>query len=245
MKRRKLADIDQKPSAMEADSSMIELNRLDEADVRHDRCPICKNKGLDRLDGFKICPRCDTNFKVLDGKAYIIDGEKGENVMANRIVARLKKTAADGAKGQLLSLADSQEGYAIIAPLAKSLAAKYDAAYGDEEDLEVKLSNDGYEDYANDQIVDEDDTLTSIIDALIAKFGAQVGLTDPAEIEKVKAELVDDNAFQDLVVEAVVGESSVDFDDLQSERDTEYEQQQGEWAGERNEQERDYWNSRF
>lgn len=53
-------------------SDMQQLNELDEADVRHDRCPSCKNPNLEREDGFKQCPRCGSVYKVLDGNAYIV-----------------------------------------------------------------------------------------------------------------------------------------------------------------------------
>lgn len=53
-------------------SNMTELKELDEADVRHDRCPVCKTQPLKREDGFKACTSCNTNYKVFDGKAYMI-----------------------------------------------------------------------------------------------------------------------------------------------------------------------------
>lgn len=53
-------------------SSMEQLNELSEADVKHDRCPICKYQQLKRSDGFKVCPRCNNIYKLLHGKAYII-----------------------------------------------------------------------------------------------------------------------------------------------------------------------------
>lgn len=53
-------------------NNFLELDQLSEADVRHERCPNCKYKPLVRKDGFKICPRCETCYKILDGSAYII-----------------------------------------------------------------------------------------------------------------------------------------------------------------------------
>ena len=53
--------------AMFADDMMQPLSLLDSVDVKNDRCPVCKCKNLDREDGFKICPRCKTNFKLFDG----------------------------------------------------------------------------------------------------------------------------------------------------------------------------------
>lgn len=87
--------------------TMTELCLLDSADVKHDRCPVCKNKKLDRLDGFKVCPRCDTMFKILNGQCYVIDSNdmfkeqktinhyvdspQGEMISVNnRIIKRMK-----------------------------------------------------------------------------------------------------------------------------------------------------------
>lgn len=53
-------------------TSMEALNELSEADVKHDRCPVCKYHQLKRENGFKICPRCNNIYKLLDGKAYIV-----------------------------------------------------------------------------------------------------------------------------------------------------------------------------
>jgi len=52
--------------------SMVELDELSEADVRHNRCPKCKYNQLKQERGFKICPRCNSIYKVLDGSAFII-----------------------------------------------------------------------------------------------------------------------------------------------------------------------------
>ena len=53
-------------------TSMEELNELSEADIKLDRCTVCKYNQLKRKDGFKICPRCNTIFKLLNGKGYLI-----------------------------------------------------------------------------------------------------------------------------------------------------------------------------
>lgn len=53
-------------------SNMILLDQLNEADVRHDKCPKCKCEPLKRKEGFKICPSCGTIYKILDGKAYVV-----------------------------------------------------------------------------------------------------------------------------------------------------------------------------
>lgn len=96
------------PADMTSGDGMIQLDQMDEADVRHERCPMCKFNPLDRVDGFKVCPRCETTFKILDGNGYIIDyrrseiapknpviqQERGEMTqMSNRIVARMQKMA--------------------------------------------------------------------------------------------------------------------------------------------------------
>lgn len=52
--------------------NMTQLDELSEADVRHDRCPICDYNPLKRDNGFKICPKCETIFKNLDGDAFMI-----------------------------------------------------------------------------------------------------------------------------------------------------------------------------
>lgn len=55
-------------------SNMILLNQLDEADVRHDKCPSCKYEPMKRKEGFKICPSCGMIYKVLNGNGYAIVG---------------------------------------------------------------------------------------------------------------------------------------------------------------------------
>ena len=58
---------------VESMENMTKLDELSEADVRHERCPICKYNPLKRDNGFKICPRCESIFKMLDGTGYIVD----------------------------------------------------------------------------------------------------------------------------------------------------------------------------
>lgn len=53
-------------------SNLIQLNQLSEADIKHDRCPVCHYTEMKRYNGYKICPRCNTKYKLFDGKAYII-----------------------------------------------------------------------------------------------------------------------------------------------------------------------------
>ena len=54
--------------------SMVEMGLLEEADVRHDRCPICDDEGamLNMVDGFKKCDSCGSSFKLLDGRAFVV-----------------------------------------------------------------------------------------------------------------------------------------------------------------------------
>lgn len=53
-------------------SNLEELSELSEADIRHERCPKCKYNPLKLDNGFKICPRCDSTYKMLDGTGYIV-----------------------------------------------------------------------------------------------------------------------------------------------------------------------------
>jgi rubrerythrin len=55
-------------------TNMILLDQLDEADVRHDKCPQCKYQPMVRKEGFKICPSCGAIYKMLDGKGYNLIG---------------------------------------------------------------------------------------------------------------------------------------------------------------------------
>lgn len=56
-------------------NEMIQLNEINEADVQHDRCPVCHYTQMQRYNGYKICPRCGNIYKLFDGKAYIIGGD--------------------------------------------------------------------------------------------------------------------------------------------------------------------------
>lgn len=73
--------------AMFADDMMQPLSLLDSVDVKNDRCPVCKCKNLDREDGFKICPRCKTNFKLFDGKAYVCNEGISHKMISNKSAA--------------------------------------------------------------------------------------------------------------------------------------------------------------
>lgn len=53
-------------------SNMVLLNELDEADIRHNKCPNCKSNNLINKKGFKICTKCLSIYKVFDGKSYYV-----------------------------------------------------------------------------------------------------------------------------------------------------------------------------
>lgn len=55
-------------------TNMIELNELNEAEVRHGRCPKCKGGQLVSKDGFKVCVECESIYKIFDGKTYFVKG---------------------------------------------------------------------------------------------------------------------------------------------------------------------------
>lgn len=65
-------DIRHKTEDTESMENMIQLDELSEADIRHERCPICKYNPLKRDDGFKVCPRCENMYKVIDGDGFMI-----------------------------------------------------------------------------------------------------------------------------------------------------------------------------
>ena len=57
----------------ESMENMVKLDELSEADIRHERCPLCKYNPLKRDNGFKGCPKCETIYKMLDGAGYIVE----------------------------------------------------------------------------------------------------------------------------------------------------------------------------
>ena len=71
--KRLIKNNDFKEQMINDEEKLIPLQELSEADVRHDRCPNCKNKDLTKDDGFKYCTMCNTIYKILDGKGYIIN----------------------------------------------------------------------------------------------------------------------------------------------------------------------------
>ena len=56
----------------ENNTNMVLLDQLNEADVRHDKCPNCAYESLVRKEGFKICPQCGMICKMLDGSGYVL-----------------------------------------------------------------------------------------------------------------------------------------------------------------------------
>lgn len=57
----------------ERKETYIPVQELDEADIKFNRCPICKgSEPLQKDDGFKYCPNCRSKYKTFDGNAYII-----------------------------------------------------------------------------------------------------------------------------------------------------------------------------
>jgi len=54
--------------------SFVETNELDEADIKFNRCPVCKGaQPLKKDNGFKYCPNCKSKFKTFDGDAYVVN----------------------------------------------------------------------------------------------------------------------------------------------------------------------------
>lgn len=61
--------VEENPDNLEG---LVKLDELSEADIRHERCPVCKYHPISRHDGFKQCPRCNTVYKILDGIGYMV-----------------------------------------------------------------------------------------------------------------------------------------------------------------------------
>lgn len=64
-----IQQIEENPNSLDG---LIELDQLSEADIRHERCPICRYHPISRHDGFKQCPKCNTVYKMLNGYGYIV-----------------------------------------------------------------------------------------------------------------------------------------------------------------------------
>lgn len=54
------------------DLRMIQVDELDEADIKMDRCPTCKSSPLEKVEGFKRCNNCGSTYKLFDGDAFYI-----------------------------------------------------------------------------------------------------------------------------------------------------------------------------
>lgn len=54
------------------DLRLVELDELDEADIKMDRCPACKSSPLERVEGFKRCNQCGSVYKLFDGKGFYV-----------------------------------------------------------------------------------------------------------------------------------------------------------------------------
>lgn len=53
--------------------TFVPMNELDEADIKNNRCPVCKSmESLVKADGFKKCPSCNNTFKMFDGDGYTV-----------------------------------------------------------------------------------------------------------------------------------------------------------------------------
>jgi hypothetical protein len=60
--------------------SGLKMNELDEADIKQDRCPNCRNKPLKTKDGFKYCDNCEAIYKMFDGSAYVVRNHGGDKI---------------------------------------------------------------------------------------------------------------------------------------------------------------------
>ena len=76
--------------ALLADSPMEEMSLLDGAEVKANKCPICKtNYHLVHDAGFKVCPTCHSMYKVWNNKSYRILNRHGlENLTVNEMILR-------------------------------------------------------------------------------------------------------------------------------------------------------------
>ena len=128
--------------------TMTELCLLDSADVKHDRCPVCRKKNLDKLDGFKLCPRCNTMFKILNGKTYMINSQEiyKETILPNHYT--------DAPQGEMISVNNR-----IIKRM--KLADHLDIL----SELVVKVSDIVNEEFANENVSIED--VSEIFDELL------------------------------------------------------------------------------
>lgn len=58
---------------LENTTNMTLLNNLDAAEVRHDKCIVCDEKYLVKINGMKLCKNCGTFYKIIEDKVYLIN----------------------------------------------------------------------------------------------------------------------------------------------------------------------------
>ena len=62
-----------------ATSPMTPLSLLDGAEVKNNKCPVCKTSlHLERCKGFKICPYCGTLYKIFNNVANIVNDNNAD-----------------------------------------------------------------------------------------------------------------------------------------------------------------------
>lgn len=74
--------------ALFATAPMEKLSLLDTAEVRSNKCPICKSAyHLERDCGFKVCMNCGSNFKIWSNNAYYIPNATAkQDLSVNEII---------------------------------------------------------------------------------------------------------------------------------------------------------------
>ncbi|MNJ90205.1 hypothetical protein D3C87_77990 [compost metagenome] len=71
--KRLLKRAERKEILVSVNPTFVPMNELDEADIKNNRCPVCKTtKSLVKADGFKQCPSCKNTFKMFDGDGYTV-----------------------------------------------------------------------------------------------------------------------------------------------------------------------------
>lgn len=71
-------------------SPMVPLTLLDSAEVKNDKCPTCKtSQHLMHNKGFRICPYCNSIYKIWNGQSYkVLLTDKDEQMSINEMVLR-------------------------------------------------------------------------------------------------------------------------------------------------------------
>jgi hypothetical protein len=152
----------------------------------------------------------------------------------NRIINRLKKQAgiSDDLE-KILKIADTTSRSKLV-PILNNLVNKYEADYAKSENV----SNEGFSDYVLDHLPDEDDVLSNIADALITDANI------PND-KKLKHEVVMSDDLIEILAEIICEEGTINFDDLQAEKDADSENEMKEWDAENKQQNKEYWNDRL